>query len=338
MSEPKSEVYLWLNSISNGLGLERLAVEFESRGFRKTSSLKYIKLSDLDVLFPSPHKLLMAEKRIIESELERLKQENPGQNLSLPPRELFPSSTRKGFDGNSVSSHSASNLVFNVMQLNNSPNINSTVSANIESETAEENKAPQVGSQTNSYLQRREAELKQDNVLLAAQIESARSLLTEKSQIFENYDNGSTGRQKLCTLCHTAGHNKTKCRNAPCKGIAFCNNRDKHPEVRAEIQDLKKVLKDLEKRQEKSKNEFDTFKSARERAASSFFAVMRPRLRKQNHIRYVDRSALDKDLMILKRAMGNKVPLDERNDWELPYIIERYKRSNVDVLSFQDQH
>ena len=64
MSEPKSEVYLWLHSISNGLGLERLAVEFESRGFRKTSSLKYIKLSDLDVLFPSPHKLLMAEKRI----------------------------------------------------------------------------------------------------------------------------------------------------------------------------------------------------------------------------------------------------------------------------------
>ena len=42
--------------------------------------------------------------------------------------------------------------------------------------------------------------------------------------------------------------------------------------------------------------------------------------------------------MILKRAMDNKVPLDERNDWELPYIIERYKRSNVDVLSFQDQH
>ena len=130
MSEPKSELYLWLNSISNGLGLERLAVEFESRGFRKTSSLKYIKLSDLDVLFPSPHKLLMAEKRIIESELERLKQENPGQNLSLPPRELFPLSMRKGFGGNSVSSHSASNLVFNVMQLNNSPNINSTVSAN----------------------------------------------------------------------------------------------------------------------------------------------------------------------------------------------------------------
>lgn len=98
MSEPKSEVYLWLHSISNGLGLERLAVEFESRGFRKTSSLKYIKLSDLDVLFPSPHKLLMAEKRIIESELERLKQGNPGKKPELAtPRALSAVVYRKRF-------------------------------------------------------------------------------------------------------------------------------------------------------------------------------------------------------------------------------------------------
>ena len=60
---------------------------------------------------------------------------------------------------------------------------------------------------------------------------------------------------------------------------------------------------------------------------------MRPRLRKQNHIKYVVRSTLDKDLMILKKALGNKIPLDERIDWELPYIIERYKRSNVDIFS-----
>lgn len=113
MSEAKSEVFLWLRSISNGLGLERLAVEFESWGFRKTSSLKYIRSSDLDVLFPSPHKLLLAEKRIIETELEQLKrQENPGRKAqTLPPRELFPSFTQ-GSRGSSVSSPTqASNLV-----------------------------------------------------------------------------------------------------------------------------------------------------------------------------------------------------------------------------------
>ena len=92
MSEAKSEVFPWLRYISNGLGLERLAESFESRGFRKTSSLKYIRSLDLDVFFPSPHKLLLAEKkRIIETELEQLKRkENPGLKAqTLPPRELF---------------------------------------------------------------------------------------------------------------------------------------------------------------------------------------------------------------------------------------------------------
>ena len=90
MATPKSEVYQWLCSISNGLELERLAGEFESRGFRTVDSLKYIKSSDLDVLFPSPHKLMMAEKRIIE--IEKVKSLKSGQ---LPPRQLFPAVPRQ---------------------------------------------------------------------------------------------------------------------------------------------------------------------------------------------------------------------------------------------------
>jgi hypothetical protein len=152
------------------------------------------------VLFPSPHKLLLAEKRLIETELEQLKrQENPGRKAqTLPPRELFPSSTQ-GSHGSSASAPTqTSNLVLfnNVYSLTNT----GTVSGNIESETAEEKKAPQVCNQTSSYLQKRETELKQDGELLATQIQSARDLLTEKTRAFENYENGSTGRQKLCTL------------------------------------------------------------------------------------------------------------------------------------------
>ena len=56
-----------------------------------------------------------------------------------------------------------------------------TVSANIESETAEEKRAPQVCNQTSSYLQKWETELKQDSELLAAQIQSAQDLLMEKN-------------------------------------------------------------------------------------------------------------------------------------------------------------
>ena len=124
---------------------------------------------------------------------------------------------------------------------------------------------------------------------------------------------------------------KNKCRNAPCKGIDFCHNRDKHPEFRAEIQDLKKVVKELEKKQEKAKSEFDVFKAEKE-PQTAFFSVTQPRLRKQNYIKYVDRSALDKDLLILKKALANKIPSNEDADWGLLYIIERYKRANVDIL------
>ena len=38
-------------------------------------------------------------------------------------------------------------------------------------------------------------------------------------------------------------------------------------------------------------------------------------------------------LLILKKALANKIPLNEDVEWELPYIIERYKRANVDILS-----
>ena len=52
---------------------------------------------------------------------------------------------------------------------------------------------------------------------------------------------------------------------------------------------------------------------------------MRPRLRKQNPAKYVDRSALERDLMILQRALKKKDPLEETYDWRLANAIEEYK-------------
>jgi hypothetical protein len=114
-----------------------------------------------------------------------------------------------------------------------------------------------------------------------------------------------------------------------CTGFHTCRLPAKHPEVSKELQELKNLIKDLEKKEAKAKNDLELFSSARQRAASSFFAVMRPRLRKQNPIKYIDRSALDKDLLVLKKALGNKIPLTESKDWELPFIIERFKHSNI---------
>ena len=85
MATKSSEIFVWLKEISNGLNLERLAEEFEKRGFITCQSSKYILKNDLDAFFPSPQKLLLAEKRILEAEIENLKVSKE----YLRPRELF---------------------------------------------------------------------------------------------------------------------------------------------------------------------------------------------------------------------------------------------------------
>jgi len=84
-----------------------------------------------------------------------------------------------------------------------------------------------------------------------------------------------------------------------------------HPELLADIRTLQRELKELEQKFGKAQSDHGVFAASRQRAKSSFFAIMRPRLRKQNPAKYVDRSALDRDLMILQQALKNKVPLEE---------------------------
>ena len=78
-----SEVKQWLMSI--GIPeIERLADEFESRGFSTRKSLQYLQVGDLDYIFSSPKRLLLAEKRAMDHE--------PGttncDNLSLNHKNL----------------------------------------------------------------------------------------------------------------------------------------------------------------------------------------------------------------------------------------------------------
>ena len=60
---------------------------------------------------------------------------------------------------------------------------------------------------------------------------------------------------------------------------------------------------------------------------------MRPRLRRQNEGRYVDRFSSDKDLILLKKILNNKIPIDTSRDWEMPFLIERYRRGLPSVDS-----
>lgn len=326
-----SEVFEWLRSISNGLNLERLAKEFEVRGFLTRQSLKYIQNEDLDAFFPSPQKLLLAERRILQTEINNLKEPNQGPNL--PPRELFPpvQDRRQAYPSVATQFQNETTGVLPALPLGTSSasHLPRATTTNL---PYAGNAQPSTSSQpSSSYLDRRQVQLTEDVNLMQVQLDSAKHQLALRKKEIDECDSIADKRAKICSVCHLPGHTKPKCKNGSCTGFHTCRLPAKHPEVSKELQELKNLIKDLEKKEAKAKNDLELFSSARQRAASSFFAVMRPRLRKQNPIKYIDRSALDKDLLVLKKALGNKIPLTESKDWELPFIIERFKHSNIDV-------
>lgn len=304
----ESEVSVWLKSISHGLDLQRLAPLFESRGFKTRSSLAYLEKNDLEVIINSPAKLLLAEKRIIEKELQLIKQP------SLQPKELFPMATQP-------------------LQVNHNILTVGVAGKPTGSQSAEPTACSSFQSagtdrSDSGYLQRKSVELTENLTLLKTQSASAKQQLQFVKNDYDQCCSQNNGRKgKLCANCHQSGHYKGKCCNPPCISYKKCNAADKHPEAKNEVLELQKLVKDLEKREKKASDELDSFKLAKERAMNSFFAAMRPRLRRQNEGRYVDRFQLDKDLMILKRILNNKVPLTEDGDWEFPHKIEQYKRS-----------
>ena len=112
-----------------------------------------------------------------------------------------------------------------------------------------------------------------------------------------------------------------------------CGASEKHPESKNEITELRKLIKDLQKKEAKASEELQSFKLAKERSVNSFFAVMRPRLRRQNEGRYVNRFSLDKDLILLKKIFKNKIPIDTSRDWEMPFLNECYRRGLPSVDS-----
>ena len=116
---------------------------------------------------------------------------------------------------------------------------------------------------------------------------------------------------KVCTRCGNSDYDRTNCKKTPCNDVNSCKLKDKHPELLTEIRTLQRELKELEQKYEKVKSDHEVFTASRQRAKSSFFATTRPRLRKQNPAKYINRSALDRNLMILQRALRNKVPLQE---------------------------
>ena len=316
-----SEVYTWLSSISHGLNLERLAPEFERRGFQRMHSLKYIGQNDLEVIINSPDKLLLAERRILEKELEEIKKP------SLQPKELFPSP----YTG-SLQVVSPINSPVLVSTTRSGPASNSSVP--VSGTMNQQSAVNESNEQSTTYLAKKSGELTENLSIIQTQIKSATDQLEIVRSQYEQASGKANGRRgKLCTRCHQPGHYRARCSNPACMDMNNCGASEKHPESKNEIAELQKLIKDLQKKEAKASEELQSFKLAKERSVNSFFAVMRPRLRRQNEGRYVDRFSLDKDLILLKKIFNNKIPVDTSRDWEMPFLIERYRRGLPSVNS-----
>ena len=230
-----SEVYSWLSSISHGLDLERLAPEFERRGFQSMHSLKYIGQNDLEDIINSPDKLLLAERRILEKELEEIKKPSP------QPKELFPSPYPGSLPV--VSPINSPVLVSTTSSGPASSSSNVPVSGTMYQQSA----VNKSNEQSTTYLHKKSGELTENLSIIQTQIKSA----TDQLEIVRNqYEQASTEgnghrTEKLRTRCPQPGHYRARCSNPTCMDMNNCGASEKHPESKNEITELRKLIKNL---------------------------------------------------------------------------------------------
>ena len=174
-------------------------------------------------------------------------------------------------------------------------------------------------------------EIEENVQILKEQVASAKDELEKLNCESRHFQSLSEIRGRLCNNCHCCGHTKVKCSKAPFTDINACKIKEKHPEHKAKISQLQREIRSLENKAQEEEAHLKGFTAARERAKSLFFCVIRPRLKKQNQVKYSNRSRLDRDLIILQRAIKKVPDWSEEEDWRLPLIIEQYENSNVNI-------
>ena len=319
------EVYTQLKSLPGGLGLEKCSRVFESCGYLTLSSLKYLHPGDIDAFFPSPEKLLLAEKRIVESEIKGIvnpeSRRTPLRPLELSQRLNSHSDTWQSYYASSSSSYqtapSHQSLPLNILPTTAAAC--NTVEGSI------------AGGHEIKPLDRKRDEMKENLLVLHVQITSASGQLQKLKPEQQEFTSLAAIWGRICNRCHRSGHTKTTCKSSPCESINNCKIREKHPEIENKISSLQAELKELQKQHKKQTSELENFMAAREKSKSSFFSVMCNCLRLQNLPKYTDRLRLDKDLLVLQHALRNQVAQwkPEEGNWRLPMIIEQYHHAKV---------
>ena len=222
-----TEVYTWLKSLPGGLGLEKCSRVFESRGFLTLSSLKYLRPGDIDAFFPSPEKLLLAEKRILESKIKGIvdleSRKTPLRPLELPQQFNSYSDTWENYYASSShqTAPSHQSLPLNIL-------LTTTAAYN----TAERSIA---GGQEIKPLDRRRDEMKENLLILRVQITSAAGILQKLKAEQQEFTSSAAIRGRICHRCHRSGHTKTTCKSSPCESINNCKIHEKHPDIKNKI-------------------------------------------------------------------------------------------------------
>jgi len=165
----RSDVNVWLKSLSPGVNLERLSVQFKSRGFCPQRSLAYVKSEEKDSFFPPPdYKLLLAERHVLEAELNSTKTES-GRQSNL--------------------NHLESKLLNMTPSTSSAPQQRSpeaAIDVSFEASATTSNQSPQ-GIQ--SPFDQLAAELSENLKLLEVQVESTKSNLHGKQKALEELPN-----------------------------------------------------------------------------------------------------------------------------------------------------
>ena len=215
----KSEVYLWLKSLFPSMKLALLSPQLENQGFRSKRSLANVKTDDLDTFFPSPSKLLLVERRILEADLNSIKVENHRQPIQLEPKRL-----------NIKQSASTATSEMETFQ----PYLPEAAADNIGLVIP-----PNQSLQTvQSPMDRRAIELSKDLKLLELEVERAKSHLQGMQKALDDLPNAHERCGKVCAICHTSGLNRPKCKKSPCDDVSLCELKDKHPELVNDIRTL----------------------------------------------------------------------------------------------------
>lgn len=132
-------------------------------------------------------------------------------------------------------------------------------------------------------LQEEMATLEDETRVKQVELESATEFLESLTAKFSNpLINGDRSRQQ-CGLCHMrSGHTKRNCPQGQCVSAMQCNDIDKHPQEKKQVNDAAESKRQIEKDLSKFQTDLKAKQLLEKQVSSSFISVITPHLVNSN--------------------------------------------------------